>query len=243
MDNALMIGLQAQRVLQRRMEAVANNLANMATSGFKADAIIFESISDPAAHADAEPRDIRFVHEAGVMRDMSQGGVSRTGAPLDLAIEGEGFFAVQGPSGTLYTRDGDFTLAADGTLTTKDGKPVLGDGGAPLVLDLQGQEPVIGQDGAIRVGDSEAGRVGVYKFADPQNLEKVGDNLYDAKGRAAQAGEGRVVQGALESSNVRPVVELTRLIEISRAYESAARMVKGDDDLRKSAIERLGKAA
>jgi len=241
MDNSLLLGLQTQRVLQRRMDVAANNIANVATTGFKADAMVLEEAGNTRAHADADPREIRFVRDVTLMRDMRQGPIAMTGNALDVAIEGDGFFMVQGPSGPLFTRDGAFTLTGDGRLVTGDGRAVLNSGGAPIVFDPQGDAPVIGRDGAISVAGVEAGRIGVASFAAPGALSKVGDNLWDAQGQAQGEFEGVVLQGALEGSNVRPVVELTRLIEISRAYQSAAKIVSGADELRKSAIERLGR--
>jgi flagellar basal-body rod protein FlgF len=243
MDNSLMLSLQAQRVLQRRMDVAANNLANINTTGFKADALVLAEVDDTQARADSDPSDVRFVRDVGLLRDMRQGPIAMTGNPMDVAIEGDGFFMVQGPNGPLYTRDGAFSLAGDGRLVTTDGRSVLNSGGSPIVFDPQGESPSIGRDGAIRVAGVEAGRIGVVSFTSPGALQKVGENLWDAQGQAQTPFEGVVVQGALEGSNVRAVIELTRLIEISRAYQSAAKIVSGADDLRKSAIERLGRAA
>ena len=237
-----MLGLQTQRVMQRRMDVAANNLANVSTTGFKADGLLLEEADQTSAHADEDPREIRFVRDIGIVHYMEQGPIEMTGNPLDVALEGDGFFMVQGPGGsTMYTRDGAFTLSGDGRLMTSDGHAVLSSGGAPIVLDPQGDTPSIGRDGVIRVAGVEAGEIGVVSFAAPGALAKVGDNLWDAQGQPSGAFEGVVVQGALEGSNVRPVLELTRLIEISRAYASAAQIVSGSDDLRRNAIERLGR--
>jgi flagellar basal-body rod protein FlgF len=241
MDNALMLGLQTQRVLQRRMDVAANNLANVATAGFKADTLILEEADTTQAHAEDDPRQIRFVRDIGIMHGMEQGPIAMTGNPLDVALEGDGFIMVEGANGPLYTRDGSFSLTGEGRLVTSDGRAVLSSGGAPIVLDPQGETPSIGRDGAIRVAGVEAGRIGVASFAAPGALSKVGDNLWDAHGQAPGEFSGVVLQGAIEGSNVRPVVELTRLIEISRAYQSAAKIVSGADELRRSAIERLGR--
>lgn len=243
MDNALMIGMQTQMVLQRRMEAVANNIANVATSGFKADNFAFAMDAVADARDSGKVKDIRFVREAGLVRDMAAGPISNTGNPLDVAIDGAGFFAIQGDDGsTQYTRDGNFTLGADGRLMTASGHPVLSESGAPLVFDTRDGQPVIDKTGSVSIAGIEAGKIGIFEFEAPEGLEKVGDNAYSAAGQTATpATESRVIQGALEGSNVRAVVELTRLIEISRAYESASRMVSGDDDLRKNAIEKLGR--
>lgn len=242
MDNALMLGLQSQRVLQRRMDAAANNLANISTNGFKADGVLLEEADQTRAHADAAPREIRFARDIGTMHDMTQGPIAMTGNPLDVALEGDGFIMVQGPGGqTMYTRDGAFSITGEGRLVTSDGHAVLSSGGAPIVLDPQGESPSIGRDGAIRVAGVEAGRIGVVSFTAPGVLTKVGDNLWDAHGQASGEFQGVVLQGAIEGSNVRPVLELTRLIEISRAYQSAAKIVSNGDELRQRAIQQLGR--
>lgn len=242
MDNALMLGLQSQRVLQRRMDAAANNLANISTNGFKADGVLLEEADQTRAHADAAPREVRFARDIGTMHDMRQGPIAMTGNPLDVALEGDGFIMVQGPGGqTMYTRDGAFSITGEGRLVTSDGHAVLSSGGAPIVLDPQGESPSIGRDGAIRVAGVEAGRIGVVSFTAPGALTKVGDNLWDAHGQASGEFQGVVLQGAIEGSNVRPVLELTRLIEISRAYQSAAKIVSNSDELRQRAIQQLGR--
>ena len=137
-----MLGLQTQRVMQRRMDVAANNLANVSTNGFKADGLLLEEADRTTAHADADPEDIRFVRDIGIVHYMEQGPIEMTGNPLDVALEGDGFIMVQGPDGsTMYTRDGAFTLTGDGRLVTSDGHPVLSSGGAPIVLDPQGGAP------------------------------------------------------------------------------------------------------
>ncbi len=237
-----MLGLQSQRVLQRRMDAAANNLANISTNGFKADGVLLEEADQTRAHADAAPREVRFARDIGTMHDMRQGPIAMTGNPLDVALEGDGFIMVQGPGGqTMYTRDGAFSITGEGRLVTSDGHAVLSSGGAPIVLDPQGESPSIGRDGAIRVAGVEAGRIGVVSFTAPGALTKVGDNLWDAHGQASGEFQGVVLQGAIEGSNVRPVLELTRLIEISRAYQSAAKIVSNSDELRQRAIQQLGR--
>jgi len=241
MDNTMLIGLQTQRLLQRRMDITANNLANVDTTGFKADALVFKEAANTDAFAEDEPETIRFARDPTLMRDMGQGAIALTSNPLDVAIEGAGFIHVQGPNGIAYTRDGAFSMSGSGQLVTRDGRPVLNQGGQPIVFDAQGQTPVIGRNGAISVNGIEVGRIGASSFADPEQLTKIGDNLWSADDLNAQAFTGVLVQGSLEGSNVRPVVELTRLIEISRAYQSAARIVSNSDDLRQRAIERLGR--
>lgn len=238
-----MLGLQTQRVLQHRMDVTANNIANIDTAGFKADELVTNEAPDTGAVAEDDPRQISFVRDMGVVRDMSQGPIRSTGNPLDVAIEGNGFFMIQGDSGqTLYSRAGAFSLTGDGRLVTADGHAVLNSGGAPIVFDPQGESPTITREGAIMVAGTEVGRLGVASFAAPGALSKVGDNLWSANGQTPGQFEGVMLQGAIEGSNVRPVIELTRLIEISRAYQNAAKIVSNEDDLRQRAIERLGRA-
>lgn len=242
MDNALLIGTQTQRVLQRRMEIAANNLANANTTGFKASAMLNQATDGGGeARSHERPRDIRFVRDEGLAQVMAQGALARTGNPLDIAIQGEGFIPVQTEAGLAYTRDGALQMGADGRLQTRDGRPVLNEAGAPIVFDPQGAPPAISADGAVRVGEIVVGRIGLVGFERPQALEKLGDNLFRPVGQAPGPFTGELVQGALEASNVNPVLELSEVIEISRAYQSASRFVGQADDLRARAIERLGR--
>lgn len=243
MDNTLMLALQTQRVLQRRMDITANNLANVSTHGFKTDALMTEEADHTGAAATDGVADVRFVRDIGLTRDMDQGDIAITSNPFDVAIQGGGFFVVQGPNGPLYTRDGAFAMSPDGRLVTADGRAVLGQGGSTIQLDPEAGTPSIGRDGVVSQDGNEVAHLGIVGFAHPEALEKAGDNLWDAAGQTQTAPDGVIVQGALENSNVRPVLELTKLITISRAYESAAKIVANADDLRQRAIQELGKAA
>lgn len=242
MDNISYLGLRAQQALERRIATTASNLANVNTTGFKADALRFQvAIVAPARSTD-RPNDIRFVRDAGAVRDFSQGAVSRTDEALDLAIEGDGFFVVQGPNGPTYTRDGSFRLDAAGTLVTSDGRSVLDSGGAPIVFDTRGEAPQIDREGRIRVGAANIGALQLVSFENQAGLKKIGDNLFEAGSQAPTLFEGVVVQGALEESNVDAIAAITELIQVSRAYEGAARIVQSADDLRQRALQRLGQS-
>ncbi len=243
MDNGLYIALQAQRVLQQRLEAAANNLANVSTNGFKADFVLQETVAARPARDAEKPNDLRFARDIGTARSFAQGPLQSTGNPLDLAIRGDGFFVVQGPDGPLYTRDGAFTLDADGRLAASDGAPVLNANDQPIVFDPRGERPEIGADGTIRVAGAEVGRIGLVSFENPALLSKVGDNRFAAaEGQAPLGFDGQLQQGAIERANVNPVTQLTELLEITRAYESAARIVRQGDELRQRAVDRLGLA-
>ncbi len=243
MDNISYLGLRAQQALERRIATTASNLANVNTTGFKADSLRFQVANVAPARSEDRPNDIRFVRDAGLVRDFTQGPIKRTGESFDVAIEGGGFFAVQGPNGTAYTRDGSFQLDAAGTLVTSDGRPVLDSAGAPLVFDTRGEAPQIDREGRIRVGAANIGALQLVSFANQAGLKKVGDNLFEAGSQAPTAFEGQVAQGALEQSNVDAISAITELIQVSRAYEGAARIVQSTDDLRQRTLQRLGQNA
>jgi flagellar basal-body rod protein FlgF len=242
MDNTLFISLTQQMTLRRQMDVAANNIANMSTAGFKAESLLTEPERARPARADEKPRDISFVRDWTVLRDFSQGPLQRTSDPFDLAIQGEGFFTVQGPDGPAYTRDGQFTLSPTGELVTREGRRVLSAGGDPIQIQQGGATPVIAEDGSIRQGGNVVGQLGVVAFARPGALEKIGENLWAPRDEPpGPLIDGRVQQGMVEGSNVVAVRELTRIMEISRAYESATRLQRQAEDLRGRSIERLGR--
>lgn len=241
MDNSFLIGLSAQQVLRQRIDATANNLANMTTAGFKAERLVMRELSQDPAAASGKPNDIAFVDAWMLQRDFAAGPIERTGNPLDVAIDGEGFFRIQTDAGEAYTRDGRFSLNEQGQLVTRDGDVVLGDGG-PITLDPELGQVTINAEGLIVQGETEAGRLSVVAFDTPEALEKVGGNLWRATGEAPRPPETvRIAPGAIEGSNVNAVVELTQMIEISRAYESIAKMITQSDQLRSTSIEKLAR--
>ncbi|MDB5580211.1 MAG: flagellar basal-body rod protein FlgF [Bradyrhizobium sp.] len=249
MGNHLLVGLSRQVVLERQMDVVANNVANVNTNGFKADRSLFEEFLTSGAHEDnfaARDRRISFVQDRGTFKDFSQGASELTKNPLDVAIDGPGFLVVQTPAGERYTRDGGLKINNQGQLVNSSGYPVLG-GSGPIVLQPTDKELTIAADGNVTVlegtnrVDSVRGKLRVVRFADAQKLVKDGSNLY-----AAGAGVGpqldtasKVQQGFIEKSNVSSVAEMSRMIEVTRAYTSISAMLQQQGDLRKTAIERL----
>jgi len=243
MENALYVTLSRQMVLRRQMDIVANNIANADTAGFKVESLMEKT--DPAAPAVTMggPNPVKFVSADGVARDFGQGGLNRTDAPLDLALEGQGFFQVQGPDGPRYTRDGRFTLDETGRLVTQKGLPVLDDGGGEIVLDPAEGQLSVAADGTLTQGATRIGKLGVVTFRTLAPLEKTGDNLYrNTSNQQPQPAEAaRVRQGMLEGSNVQPIVEITRMIEVSRAYERMTRIMDSTAELSKTAVQRMGR--
>jgi len=248
MDNTLYVGLSKQMILNRELDVAANNLANVDTTGFKVESLITQDDPVMPAHAPPGSTPVQFALDQGVARDFTQGALQQTGAPLDLAIEGKGFFQVQTASGIQYTRDGRFGSDAQGQLVDQRGNPVLDAGGSPISLNAQGGAPQIGLDGTVtqtvpgQAQPAVIGKVGVVSFDSLGGLTKSGDGLYQntTNAQPTPVTASRVHQGMLESSNVQPIVQITDLIRISRAYESVSQMMSDSSDLSKTAIQRLG---
>ncbi|GLK77738.1 flagellar basal-body rod protein FlgF [Methylopila jiangsuensis] len=242
MENAALVGLSRQIALRRELDVIANNVANMNTSGFKAEEMVFNEYLMPTARADTFPRPDRrlsFVEDRATWHDFSEGAVQTTGGETDLALAGDGFFVIETPGGERYTRNGAFQINAAGELVTSEGRRVLSTSG-PIQFAPTETGLTIGKDGMIATSEGVRGRIRVARFEDMAGLEKDGTSLFRASGTPVEAGPAtRVLQGAVEKSNVKPVLEMSRLVEVSRSYSSIASLLDKQDELRRSAIERL----
>ena len=244
MDNTLYVGLSRQMTLRREFDLLANNIANADTVGFKVESLMLDDQPErPKAPRGGMQSPIHFVMDKGVARDFGQGALRPTGAPLDMAVAGDGFFQIASPEGARFTRDGQFTTDAEGRLTTQAGDPVMSDSGSEIVLDMSKGPPKIAEDGTVSQGAQVLGRVGVYRFADLAALSKEGDSLYSNTSnlQPEQANDAKVVQGSVEGSNVQTILQMTRLIEVSRAYESTAKMIDSVGSLASQSVQRLGR--
>jgi len=183
------------------------------------------------------------VKDAGIVRDLGQGELNSTGATLDFAINGKGFFAVQTPAGMRYTRDGHFSLNQDGQLVTSDGYAVQGDGGAITITPDDGTVSV-GPDGTISSilngAANQIAKLQVVTFPNERAMTKMGANLYSTTQTATPTTESTVVQRMLEGSNVKPVIEISHMVEVMRAYEMTATMTNSQEQLMRQAIDKLG---
>ena len=244
MDNALYVGLSRQMTLRRELDIVANNIANADTTGFKAESLLLETAPRAPARTLGGPQPIKFVLDSGVARDFTPGSLHKTDAPFDLGIEGMGFFKVTTADGERYTRDGHFRMDDIGRITTQGGQAVLDEGGGEVTVDPQKGAVTIATDGTISQGAERIGKVAIVRFDALSVLEKVGDNLYrnTSNAQPQAAPDARVHQGMLESSNVQTVLEITRMMEVTRAYESMAKMMDSNADLSRRSIERMGKS-
>lgn len=241
MENAQLISLSRQIALQRQMDVVANNMANINTTGFKAEAMLFEEYVMPVARdRDFTTLDqpLSYVQDWATLHDFAGGAIVETGNPLDVALQGEGFFAVDTPAGERWTRSGAFQLDAAGVLVDLNGNPILSDAG-PVSFEANETEITIAADGSILTNLGSKGRLRLVEFDRPQELAREGDNYFSG-GTPLAATETRAVQGAIERSNVSGVTEMAEMIRVSRAYQTLASIMQKQDDLRRSAIQRLG---
>ncbi len=242
MDNTLLITLSAQNALRRQMDVAANNMANVSTAGFKAEAVLFEPVIRRPASISERPKTVEFVRDYTIARDFRPGSLQRTDNPLDFALTGDGYFTIQTTEGNAYTRDGQFQLDAQGRLITHDARFVLDSAGQPITLDLTQGEPLMARDGTLSQNGTQIAQLGLRSFLRPGAMDKIGDNLWKPTNeQGTQATDTQVVQGMTEGSNVVAVTELTRIMEISRAFESASRLQKQAEDLRSRAIDRLAR--
>jgi flagellar basal-body rod protein FlgF len=250
MDNALLVGLSRQVALAREVDVIANNIANINTTGFKSDGAVFEEYISPTARAEnfvGPDQLISYVQDRATWVDLSQGALERTGNALDVAIDGRGFFAVQTPNGERYTRNGAFQINNNGELVTPEGYQVLGESG-PIIFQPKDRDITISPDGTISVREgnnslteSQRGQLRVVGFTQANLLQKDGSGTFLApEGVTPQADKvSRVAQGAVEKSNVRAVMEMTRMIEVTRAYTQIANMLSQQTELQRTAIEKL----
>jgi flagellar basal-body rod protein FlgF len=242
MDNTLLITLSAQNALRRQMDVAANNMANVSTAGFKSEAVLFEPVIRRPASTEERPKTVEFVRDYTIARDFRPGNLQRTDNPLDFALTGDGYFTIQTTQGNAYTRDGQFQLDAQGRLITHDARFVLDNAGQPITLDLTQGEPLMARDGTITQGTNQIAQLGLASFQRPGAMDKIGDNLWKPTNeQGTPSTNTQVVQGMTEGSNVVAVTELTRIMEISRAFESATRLQKQVEELRGRAIERLAR--
>ncbi|HEY4204154.1 MAG TPA: flagellar basal-body rod protein FlgF [Xanthobacteraceae bacterium] len=249
MENSLLIGLSRQVTLERQLDVVANNVANVNTNGFKADNSLFQEYLMPVAREDnfvGGDRRLSYVQDRATFHDFSRGPTEQTKNPLDVAIDGNAFLVVQTPGGDRYTRDGGLQINPKGQLVTASGNPVMGANG-PITFQQTDHDITISADGTVTVlegvnnaADAIRGKLRLVSFTQAQKLLKEGSNLYSAEGMAPQPDVNATVkQGFIEKSNVNSVAEMSRMIEVTRAYTQISTMLQQESDLRKSAIEKL----
>jgi flagellar basal-body rod protein FlgF len=244
MENAFLIGLSRQVALARELDVVANNVANIDTNGFKRRSTVFEEYLMPTArheHFRGADKRLSYVWDKGTALNFSQGTMERTGNPLDVAIQGDAMLVVRtGAGAERYTRNGSLGINGRGELVTSDGHVVITDRG-PLRITATETDIQISQDGAISTSNGPRGRLRLVKVPDPQLLQNEGQNLFASPSPLPPAlpRDYRLAIGEIEKSNVKAVQEISRLMELSRAYQNVSSLMQRTDEIRRSAISRL----
>jgi flagellar basal-body rod protein FlgF len=233
-QNSAVIGLFRQ---ERRYELISNNLSNAQTPGFKKDVPIFHEVFSEALHPSLSTLSMDSEFSQTLLQ---QGEIQSTRNPLDLAIEGEGFFKVKTPEGVRYTRNGNFRLTREGVLVQSNGFPVLSRNGE---ITLRGNQIAVEKDGAIKVDGADRDKLALITFADLKALKKEGKTLFKLEGEQEEKeAEGAgVIQGALEGSNVNAMEEMVQMIDSLRTFEACYKIVQVQDELNAKSVNELAK--
>lgn len=245
MDISSYVLLSQEQALRRRLDVAANNMANMSTAGFKRERPMFREYIERSPETAAAPaRNTSFVLDYGAMHDPAAGAFQSTGNPLDFMIDGPGYVAVEAAGGgTAYTRAGFVRTDDAGELVTAGGQKILGEGGKPIVVPADQLASLsIGEDGTVSGKDGALGRIAVTVFDDERAMTPRGDGLMTGTGgHMLAAAETKLKTGGIEGSNVEPIAETTSMVDILRAYQASMKMSQDIDDMRKRAIDRLGR--
>jgi flagellar basal-body rod protein FlgF len=239
MDVSSYVGLSGLMALERRLGTIANNVANAGTPGYRAEAVSFDTVVSRT-----RPFDTAFATEGVPRVDPQSGAITKTGNPLDVAIQGDGFLAIQTPQGIAYTRDGRLAMLPTGELVTSAAAyPVLDSSGSPLSLNAGGGAVTIGRDGMMRQDGQELGAIGLYTVDLSKGYtrtENAGFRVPSQPEAIDDFGRSGVVQGFVEQANVNPVLEMTRLIAVQRAFESMNASMEQRDSTLRETIQALG---
>lgn len=239
MENSLYITLSRQEALRRQMEVISNNVANMNTTGFKSQRMLFlEYLERPNREGDR----MSFVQDYGLLRNTEAGPLSITNNQLDLALRGEGYFTVETLSGPRYTRGGAFQLNANREIVDRAGLPLLGENNQRITIPATAGQIEIQGDGTVKTEQGVAGKLKVVNFDDEQKLMELGGGLYSTDQDEIRIEQPQVTQGALESSNVQSVVEMTQMIDVIRTYQNVQKMIDTEHERIRTAIRQLARA-
>ncbi|MFO1241938.1 MAG: flagellar basal-body rod protein FlgF [Rickettsiales bacterium] len=229
MDNSIYIALSRETALFRNMDMVANNLANVTTTGYQGEKMMFtDYLVD-----DGNQRKMAFTQDISSYIDTKGGPMKETGNPLDAAISGPGYFVIRTPGGERYTKAGTFLVNNEGQMVTPDGFPVLDEGGQPVEFAPEDKTITIGEGGNIKVDGEERSTLQVVEFQNPQELEREGNTLFRSKTAPLPAEHSRVLQGVVEQSNVSPVQELVEMTKVNRSVSNTAKFVEVMYDLQR----------
>jgi flagellar basal-body rod protein FlgF len=231
MDNTSYVALSRQNALQKQIDVIANNMANLNTVGFKAEEMMVAE-ADVKTKSDTTPfgRQVAYVHDLGTVRDPKEGPLSKTGAPLDVAIHGSGYFALDSPGGPRFTRAGHFRLDENGMIVSGDGLPVMQANGAPIIVAPNEAQINIANDGTVSTENGQIGQIKVVSFANEQDLKKAGDGTYITNATANTVARPDISQGMLEDSNVEAISQMTSMLTVMRSYQSIQNILDNEQD-------------
>lgn len=238
MDTTAYIAISRQTSIFNDINTIANNIANASTSGYRAERTLFEEYltrTGSPGHRDS----LSFTQDIGQFRDARPGPLTVTGNSLDLAIEGNGYFVVGNPSEQFYSRTGAVHLDDQGRMVTAQGYPILDTQNQPITLPTDGGPVKITADGIVTGRNGQIGTLQVVQFADDQLLRRTENGVYATDQNPTPATGGKVLQGALEGSNVQPIFELTRLVEVTKQYDSTQQLLQNEDERQKSMMKAL----
>ncbi len=238
MDNAGYTALTRQSGLLREMQSVANNIANVSTTGFRREGLVFSEFIKALP-----PGDPSLSMALANVRNtvLEQGALTQTGGSFDFAIEGDGFFLIEGPDGPLLTRAGAFTPSDQGELATPDGLRLLDAGGAPVFVPPDARAVALAADGTLSADGRPLTQIGLYLPADPNDLAHRDGVRFQASGGVEPVIEGAVIlQGFIENSNVDAVSEIARMIEVQHAYELGQTFLEKEDERIRAVLRTLG---
>lgn len=237
MDLAGYVALTRQAGLAKELQSVANNIANLSTTGYRREGVMFAEMVQALP---VEGGSVAMTAARGRYFDELQGSLDETGGALDLAIEGEGYFTVMTPAGERLTRAGAFTRDADGRIVNMDGHPLLDEGGGEIVIPFEARHVNVSADGTLSADDEPVARIGLVTVEDQSKLFREAGVLFRADTPPTPVESGKVLQGFLEQSNVNPVAELSRMVEVQRAYEYGQKLMDTEDDRIRLVVRTLG---
>lgn len=237
MENSVYTTLNRQTGLLRELQTVAQNIANMATTGYRREGIVF---SEFVADTGEDSPSLSLANAHARVSDLSQGSLFQSGGSFDIAIEGSGFFLLSTPEGERLTRAGSFTPTADGILAAPDGAPLLDSGGAPIFVPQDARAIAVGADGTLSADGLPLAQIGVWEPADPLMMSRREGVRFDPGGDVVPVEAAKILQGFLEKSNVDPVREFTRMIEVQRAYELGQSFLDREDERVRATIRAIG---
>ncbi|MCB2135398.1 MAG: flagellar hook-basal body complex protein [Rhodobacteraceae bacterium] len=237
MDNAIYTTLNRQSGLMAEMRAVANNIANLSTTGYRKEGVIFAEF---VAGLEGEPS-LSMANAEGRIINLAQGPLTATGGAFDLAIEGDGFFMIETPEGNQLTRAGSFTPSPEGEVATPDGMRLLDLGGAPVFVPTDAGQVAIAPDGTLSVDGNPIAQIGVFLPAEPDDLTHRGGTRFAVQGDILPHDGFTIFQGFLENSNVNPVAEIARMIEVQRSYEMGQSFLDNEDKRIRSVIQSMSR--